>query len=210
MMRFQNALANARLTIQVLLLTIGLLFVSNLFLILCWHHAQSQLKIFIPPEIPSNGVTLKTETIPPATIFSFAYYIWQNINYWPANGTDDYKHNIESFSAYLTPHFKNELIKDYNERYNQGEIQERLRTLQGVNGSAFNVMDVEFLGHDTWIVHLHLRLTEHMNMNANQVKDTAIDYAIRVVRYDVNSKANVWGLALDGFAEEPQRKTTFV
>lgn len=205
MTRFQNVLENARLTIQVLAVSLTLSFIINLLLIGGWHSAQQKIEVHLPPQIPTDGLTLKANVYPPATIYSFAYYIWQGINYWPNNGTQDYKQNIQQFSPFLTPKFKSFLIHDYNERFNQGELQARLRTLQGMNGSAFSLQDVESRGHDTWLVHLHLRLTEHMNMNGNQVKDTAIDYLLRVVRYSTNANANPWGLALDGFEESPKR-----
>lgn len=85
-----------------------------------------------------------------------------------------------------------------------------MRTLQGLNGSSFSPNDVDYIGHSTWIVHLHMRLIEHMNMNGNQVKDVAIDYAIRVVKYNVDANKNQWGLAVDGFTEDPQRVRTYV
>jgi len=209
-MRFQNALENARLAIQILLLALGLFFVSNLFLIASWHSAQSKMQVYIPPQIPVDGMTLRSGEYPSTTVFSFAYYIWQSINNWSANGTQDYKQAIQQFSPFLTPRFKAFLIRDYNQRFNQGEIQERLRMLQGLNGTAFESKEVEYLGHDTWVVHLHMRLSEHMSINGNQVKDVAIDYSIRVVKYNVNAKTNPWGLALDGFVENPERQQTYI
>jgi integrating conjugative element protein (TIGR03746 family) len=209
-MRFQNALENARLSIQIAIVALGLFFISNLFLIISLHNAQSKMEIHIPPQIPADGITLHAGEEPASTVFSFAYYIWQSLNSWPANGSQDYKNNIQQFSPYLTPRFKIFLIRDYNERFNQGEIQERIRTLQGLNGTAFSPADVDYIGHDTWIVHLQMRLTEHMNMNGNQVKDVAIDYAIRIVKYNVDANKNQWGLAVDGFAENPQRTQTYV
>jgi integrating conjugative element protein (TIGR03746 family) len=208
-MRFQNALENARLAIQLLILALGLLFISNIFLIIGWHGAQEKIEVHLPPQIPVDGLTLQAGQYPAASIYSFAYYIWQGINYWPNNGSSDYQKNIQQFTPLLTPAFKSFLVRDYNTRFNQGEIQDRLRTLQGVNGSALSVRDVEPLGHDTWLVHLPLRLTEHMNINGNQVKDTAIDYVLRVVRYPIDAKNNPWGLALDGFAQDPQRLQTY-
>lgn len=208
-MRFQNVLENARLAIQVLILGLIFSFIINLLLMLGWHNAQSKIEVHLPPQIPIDGLTIKQGDYPPVSIYSFAYYIWQSINYWPNNGSQDYKQAIEQYSPYLTPKFKSFLTRDYNQRFNQGEIQDRERTLQGVNGSAFNIDDVEAIGHDTWLVHLHLRLTEHMNINGSQVKDTAIDYVLRIVRYPVNAKANPWGLALDGFEEAPKRDQTF-
>ncbi len=209
-MRFQNVLENARLTIQVLVLCLSLLFILNLLLIIGWHGAQEKIEVHLPPQIPTDGITLQANSYPPATIYSFAFYIWQSINNWPNNGEQDYKQAIQQFSSFITPSFKSFLIRDYNARFNQGEIQDRMRTLQGVDGSAFTIKDVEALGHDTWLVHLHLRLTEHMNINGNQVKDTAIDYVLRVVRYQIDAKANPWGLALDGFAQDPQRLQTYI
>lgn len=208
-MKFQNVLENARLSIQILMLSLVLSFILNLLLIFGWHSAQTKIEVHLPPQIPADGLTLTANQYPPATIYSFAYYIWQSINNWPINGAQDYKQTIQQFSPYITPSFKSFLIHDYNDRFNQGEIQDRIRTLQGIDGSAFTVADVESMGHDTWLVHLHLRLSEHMNINGNQVKDTAIDYVIRVVRYQIDAKANPWGLALDGFAADPQRVQTY-
>ena len=209
-MRFQNALENARVSIKILLIALCFSFIINLCLMLGWHRSQQKIEVYIPPQIPTTGLVQKANEVLPTTVYSFAYYIWQSINYWPQNGAEDYKKSIEQFSAFLTPRFKNFLIKDYNERFNQGELQERLRNLQGLNGTAFEAKDVEYIGHDTWLVHLHLRLNEHMNMNANQVKDVAIDYTLRIVRYEVNSKINPWGLAIDGFVTNPQRIQTFI
>lgn len=209
-MRFQDALANARLAIQISLIALSILFILNMGLIIGWHNAQQKITVYIPPQIPSSGLKQKANQIPTATIYSFAFYIWQNINYWPTNGSQDYKTAIEQFSPYLTPKFKNFLIRDYNERLNQGELQNRLRNLQGLNGSSFEIKDVEAVGHDTWLVHLHMRLAEHMNMNGNAVKEIAIDYNLRVVGFDTNSNRNPWGLALDGFEQSPQRQQTYI
>lgn len=209
-MRFQNVLENARLTIQVLVLGLVLLFILNVFLIFGWHGAQKRIEVHLPPQIPADGLTLSANQYPPATIYSFAFYVWQSLNNWPNNGTADYKNAIQQFAPFLTPSFKSELIRDYNNRYNQGEIQDRQRSLQGANGSAFTPVDIEAVGNDTWLVHLHLRLTEHMDINGNQVKDVTIDYVLRVVRYQVDAKANPWGLALDGFAEDPKRNSSYV
>ncbi len=55
-----------------------------------------------------------------------------------------------------------------------------------------------------------MRLSEHININSNEVKDVAIEYVLRVVRYDVVAKANPRGLALDGFITNSQRGLTYV
>lgn len=208
-MRFQNALENARLTMQALVFSLLLSFLLNIFLIIGWDSTQKKIEVHLPPEIPVSGLTLQANSYPPSSVYSFAYYIWQSINNWPRDGKVDYQKSINAFSPFLTPRFEQFLIRDYNQRLNEGEIQDRTRTLQGLNGSAFSVSDVKAIGHHTWLVHLHFRLTEQMNINANKVKDAAIDYVIRVVRYEIDAKSNPWGLALDGFEEDPKRITTY-
>lgn len=209
-MRFQHALANAWLSIKILWIALGALVLINLALIIGWHQAQKSIRVYIPPQIPVSGITQSASHIPLSSIYSFAFYIWQGINYWPENGLTDYKKNIDQFSPFLTPKFKQALLRDVQERQAHGELQDRLRHLQGANGSTFEVKDIESLGHDTWIVHLHMRLSEHMNMNGNAVKDVVLNYSLRVVCYDINPQKNPWGLALDGFVENPERIHTYI
>jgi integrating conjugative element protein (TIGR03746 family) len=209
-MRFTNALEQSKWHIVSLYAVILLLFILAIGLIIGWHSTQSEITIHYPPEIPTNGLTIKAHDYPKARIFSFAFYAWQSINDWQADGVKDYQNNIKNFSSYLTPRFKNYLINDYNQRYNSGEIQSRLRTMQGMNGTAFDFKNVMYLGHGTWLVHLNMRLIERMNNNSKRVKDVEVDYTLRVVRYQINATKNQWGLALDGFATNPKRIKTFV
>ena len=209
-MRFINALENARLTLKVLASAFIASFIINLLLMIGWYHAQSKVTIFLPPQIPQTGITLNSGEYPETMVYSFAYYVWQSINHWPTNGATDYKQNLEQFSPYLTPRFKSFLVRDYNERLNQGELQDRIRTLSGTNGVAFDRADVELQSNGVWVVHLKMRISEHMNANSNEVKNVDIDYTLRIVRYETDAKANPWGLALDGFVTEPARIQTYL
>src|SRR5687768_2739742 len=75
---------------------IVLLFVLCIFTLIGWTTSPSRLTVYIPPDI-SNGATLKAGTIPNPLIYSFAYEVWQEINYWPQDGTQDYKNNIHTY-----------------------------------------------------------------------------------------------------------------
>ena len=209
-MKFQNALENARLSLKILAAAFITSFILNVLLVIGWHGAQSKVNVYIPPQIPQSGITLQAGEYPATTIYSFAYYVWQSINHWPSNGTEDYKQAIQQFSPFLTPRFKNFLIRDYNERLNQSELQERIRTLSGLNGAVFDKADVQAISPGVWNVHLKMRLSEHMNINGNQVKDVTIEYTLRIVRYDIDAKSNPWGLAIDGFINNPQRIQTYI
>ena len=207
-MKFQDALEQAKWHIKTLYGVLSLFFVMILLLIGCWYMSDTNRSVYIPPEIPIDGITQTAGNVPVSTVYSFAYYIWQGLNNWPSNGAEDYQTAIHQFSPFLTPRFKVSLIQDYNNRLNGGEIQDRVIVMQGLFGSSFSPQDVQALGHGTWIVHLTLHLTESMNMNGNTVKDIDVNYALRVVSFPANAKTNPWGLALDGFEENPVRTKT--
>ncbi len=208
-MRFQDALESARLTLRALVLAIVVLFISNLGLIAALSHMQSKVKIYVPPQIPASGVTMTAGEVPDSTVYSFAYWAWQSINYWPKNGATDYAKAIQNFTPYLTPSFETMLMQDANSRYSTGEIQDRIRTMTGIDGAQFQDADVKPLGHGAWLVHLDMRLTERMNTDGSVVKDTEISYVIKVVEYNVDQQQNRYGLALAGFGSDPQRIKTF-
>jgi len=209
-MKFQDALENSRSLINTLLLVIALLFCSNIALIWALHETQSTVRVYIPPRVPASGITTTSGQVPKSTVFSFAYWVWQSINYWPKNGANDYTHNIKSFLPYLTPKFQVFLENDDNTRFSNDEVQDRIRTMMGVNGSSFSPADVEYVGHGTWLVHLTMRLTERMNTDGSVIKDAEISYELRVVKYNADPKSNPYGLALAGFAVSPKRIKTYV
>lgn len=173
-------------------------------------YSQSKIKIEIPPQIPESGLTLTQGEIPKTTIYSFAFYVWQSLNHWPKNGIQDYKKQINQFSPFLTPGFRLKLVNNYNHLLNQGEFQDRIRLMQGTNGSGYAPDAVKYIGHGTWIVHLKMRLTEMIASNAKVVKDTQILYTLKIVRFNVDSKQNPWGLAIAGFEVSPSRIQTII
>ena len=40
---------------------------------------------------------LKSEAFPEPLIYSFAYEIWQELNYWPDENGEDYQKNIRTY-----------------------------------------------------------------------------------------------------------------
>lgn len=168
------------------------------------------MRVYIPPKIPSSGLTTTSKAVPLATVYGFAFYVWQSVNHWENDGLQNYKQQITQYSPYFTPTFKNSLIQNYNNLLNQGELQDRIRIMQGMSGSEYSPLDVKYIGHDTWIVYLKMRLTEMINSNGKIVKDVQMYYTLKVVRYDVDPNSNHWGLAIAGFAASPARIKTIV
>lgn len=171
-----------------------------------WMTAPSRMTVYIPPDI-TNGATLKAGAIPNPLIYSFAYEIWQEINYWPHDGTQDYLNNLHTYWSYLTPSFKAELLQDQEDLKTSGQVQ-RQRYLQGMEGAAYDATNVKKLSDNTWEVDLKMRLTEYKN---NQpVKDVEILYPLKLVRAHISQQDNPYGLQLAGFVSEPIRLKTYI
>ena len=94
------------------------------------------MRIYIPPDI-SNGATFKVNEIPNPLIYSFAYELWQEINYWPEESGQNYAKNLKTYAAYLTPDFQQSLLQELTELKAAGQIQ-RQRFIQGVSGAAYD------------------------------------------------------------------------
>jgi integrating conjugative element protein (TIGR03746 family) len=171
-----------------------------------WMHSPSKMTVYIPPDI-SNGATLKAGEIPAPLIYSFAYEVWQEINYWPTDGSNDYQNNLRGYWSYLTPSFKSDLLQDYNDLKSAGQVQ-RQRYMQGIAGAAYDSSLIKKISDNTWEVDLKMRLTEYKN--SQPVKDVEILYPIKVTRLDVSQRYNPYGLALAGFAYEPVRLKTYI
>jgi integrating conjugative element protein (TIGR03746 family) len=183
---------------------IGLLFVLSLVLAAGWMTAPSHFRIYIPPDI-SNGATIKINEVPNPLIYSFAYELWQEMNYWPQDGSQDYGKNLTVYAAYLTPDFQQALRQELVDLKAAGQLQ-RQRFMQGISGAAYDAGNVKKISRDTWEVDLHVRLMEFKN---NQpVKDIDMFYPLKITRREVSHQDNPYGLALAGFMSAPVREKT--
>ena len=209
-MRFLNAVEQAKWHIKTLWKGLAILALLNAFTLFGWMHAQSKIRIAIPPQIPQSGLIIQQGQVPKSTVYSFAYYIWQSVNHWQKNGLMDYKKTIETFSPFLTPRFKLSLIRNYNNLLSEGELQDRIRLLSGLANHAFKSTAVKSLGAHTWQVTLRFHLTEMINSNVKVVKDVDMEYVLRIVTQDADASANPWGLMIDGYSKSPRRLTTHI
>ena len=140
-------------------------------------------------------------------IYSFCYEIWQGINYWPEDGTQDYPKNVRTYAAYLTPKFQAELLHDFEELKTAGQVQ-RQRALHGMTSMTFDAASVKKLDANTWEVNINMRLVEYRNHQI--VKDIEMRYPLKVIRWDISSQHNPYGLAIDGYVSAPIRVKTNV
>lgn len=202
MSQFKHALAARDAHIKTLRLIVCLMLLLISALWYGWQSAPRHLTIHNPPDLRA-GSTRPFWEIPPGQVYAFSFYIFQQLNRWPVNGEEDYQRNLSALSAYLTPACHSQLEQDFQNRRNAGELRDRVRGVYEIPGRGFSNQRVEVLSRDSWIVNLDLTVDEYYQ--AEPVKRALVRYPLRVVRYDVDSEKNPWGLALDCFAKQPQK-----
>ena len=203
MRRYRAEIDNVRAHLRSLWAVIGIQCLVILGLWYGWSQAPKALTVHVPPDL-RTGATLSVNEVPPANVYAFAFYIFQQLNRWPEDGAKDYGKAIYRISAYVTPGFQAELMADLALKGRKGELAYRVRGVQEVPGHGFEDRRVAVLAPGVWVVWLDLDLFE--SVKGMTVKKTAIRYPLRVVSLAVDPEANPWGLALDGYAGEgPQR-----
>jgi integrating conjugative element protein (TIGR03746 family) len=199
MQRYRYEIDNVRSHLRSLWLVIGLLLAVICGFWIAWMRMPSSITVHIPPDLRA-GAVLDLHEVPRANVYTFALYVFQQLNRWPDDGAEDYGKAIFRIAPYLTPNFREVLISDMQTKASQGELANRVRSLQAIPGSGFEGRRVDIVSNDVWVVWLDLELNE--SVKGMPVKRTAIRYPLRVVRYPVDAETNPWGLALDGFASD--------
>jgi integrating conjugative element protein (TIGR03746 family) len=199
MQRYRYEIDNVRSHLRSLWVVIGLLLAVIFGFWIAWMRMPSAITVHIPPDLRA-GAVLDLNEVPRANVYTFALYVFQQLNRWPEDGAEDYGKAIFRIAPYLTPNFREVLITDMQTKARQGELASRVRSLQAIPGSGFEGRRVDIVSSDVWVVWLDLELNE--SVKGMPVKRTVIRYPLRVVRYPVDAETNPWGLALDGFADD--------
>ncbi|OLU25507.1 integrating conjugative element protein [Pseudomonas sp. PA15(2017)] len=178
------------------------LFGACLLLGLGWYSAPKSLTIHNPPDLRS-GSTRAWWEVPPSTVYGFAYYIFQQLNRWPKDGSVEYERNIYNLQHFLTSSCRTFLENDFGQRKAANELKNRERSVYEIPGRGFKNSRVDVESRDSWVVYLDLVTDEHYL--SESVKSTLVRYPIRVIRNDIDPELNPWGLQLDCYAQVPQR-----
>ena len=203
MRKYRHEIDNVRAHVRSLWIVIGFEIVTIMVLGFTLIKAQDDVVVHLPPDLRS-GATLVPGQIHPANVYAFAFYIFQQLNRWPENGSEDFGKAIFSLSAYLTPKYRAALQKELELKGRRGELIHRVRGMQERPGHSFDELRVQVLNERTWVVWLDLELQE--SVKGMSIKRTLIRYPLRVVRYAVDPEKNPWQLALDGFSDEGPRR----
>jgi len=132
--RYRFEIDNVRAHVRSLWIVIALqsLIIAGLWI--GWSQAPKQLTLHIPPDLRS-GAVLKVNEVPPANVYAFAFYIFQQLNRWPDDGAHDYGKAIFRVAPYLTEPYRAELIAGLDTKAHQGELAARVRGVQEIPSS---------------------------------------------------------------------------
>ena len=205
MSRFRKIVDQQSAHIATLRALIVALLALNAVLSYGWYTAPRDLTVHIPPDLRSGSIR-SVGDVPPQSVYAFGFYIFQQLNHWPVDGEKDYWNRIHSLTAYLTPEFVDELKADFEAKKTRHELQSRQRSVNEVPGRAYETSRVKIESSDSWIVYLDLQVIE--TVGGQTIKNTALRYPLKIVRYDVNPELNPFGLALAGFETVPDRLLT--
>lgn len=166
-----------------------------------WSEAPKRIKVDIPPDLrtgSSRGIGERH----PYNVYGFGLYIWQQVNNWPVSGDKDYSANINKLSCYLTPRFQEFLRSDMDQKARRAELA-RTRHLQEMYDRPYEPKRVWVESAESWVTYYDVSIKE--TYRGETVKDIYVRYPLRIVRWDTDSECNPWGLAIDGYYEEPTR-----
>lgn len=156
-------------------------------------HLEDVRRIYIPPDLTKGAIT-QFESVPPPVVYTFAYYIWQQLHRWKEDGQKDYPEQIYQLQAFLTPGCMNALQEDMNNRRSKDELRSRVRSVQELMGHGYVPARVLQQSSESWLTWLDLTVRE--TIGTHPVKDVNVRYQLRIVRYDVDKEINPWGLAI--------------
>lgn len=198
--QYLDALASERSHNRRLLgLNLTLAVVAVIGMALLWAQPR-QLDLHLNPDLRAGervSVNHGTAPIPNPNVYSFAYYVWQQVNRWQADGHADYGKQVYDFQPYLTPRCQAQLQADMEMRNRAGELRMRTRQIGEIPGLGFADNRVIGEGPSAWTVLLDMQVQETFRGQA--IKETFVRYPVRVVRYDVDRQRNPFKLAVDCF-----------
>ena len=171
MSRFRHALQDRDQHIRSLRIISAVLAGFLLLACIGWMTAPSRLTIHNPPDLRS-GSTRPWWEVPPSTVYSFAFYIFQQLNAWPKNGEVDYPAKIHALSAYLTPSCRELMENDARRRKDAGELLDRVRVVyeipeHGYGGRYTKIRSPYRAGITGWYVWTWWRMSIFMPSRSN-------------------------------------------
>lgn len=192
----RNALSSRDSHIWTLRLIIGggILVISGLIFTI--YSKQNSFNCWVPPDL-SQGAKIKPGEILQPSAYTFAQYIWRELNTWPTSGRTDYREKIDALKCYVSEDF----MRWLNTNYNQKLGSELDRTREVILRLNYDAAMSQPLGGNTFKVTLEMQVIERVN--SAEVKNIVIRYPLRVT--PDGRTCNPMGMRIEGFAGQPER-----
>ncbi len=203
--RFRSALGGRDAHIRSLRVGLALMTGVALFCAYGWLQAGKDFTVHNPPDF-SVGSTRPWWEVPKPNVYDFAVNLFGLINRWQSDGSQNYAENLHRYYYYLTPQCNKILQQDERNKQGGGELSGRTRSLAPIPGYGFDDWRVTVHSKDSWTVQADFELKEYVGDTL--VKHNYTRWPLRVVRYDVDTEQNPWGLAIDCF-DGPAKEIQF-
>jgi integrating conjugative element protein (TIGR03746 family) len=201
MSEYNNQLAAKDDTIKVLKQALMIMSVFIMALLIAVIVMPKRITVHIPPDL-SGAVTTGITDIPDPSVYTFAFYIFQQLNRWPVNGGEDYEQRIHNLKNYMTPACFQNRLDDLDKKRRERELNERERAIWEIAGRGYGQHRVIKESDSSWLVSMVVEL--RVTLLGELVKDRLVNYPVRFVRYRVDYELNPFQLALDCFSGIPR------
>ena len=174
-----------------------LLIIGGLFITLM--SAPKHMEFWLAPNLTANGGLMTSGEVPDEYVHGFVSTLLPTLNTWSTLGKTEFTQNLQGFYYYFTPRH-HQLMQETLAAYQDAQLFNRTQI-----ASLYRFMepgDIQRIGHDTWEVHILLRITQRLNDNSPMViADKVVDYHVRVVKVTTSKLQNPFQLALDGYTQ---------
>lgn len=184
---------------KILLLSIVVMLVTNIFLSIGLYQAPNKVKIFVTPSLVSQGGEVSKNVVPKSSIYSFVSTLFPMINMWSGDDTNEHLITLHKYKNYLSPLYFRESIEQEKNMKLLGFLKnEQIASLY----QSLDDDNVEEIGPNKWSVLIKLRLTQRLNNTSKLViSDKVILYKVRVSRVSYSKELNPFELVIDGYVE---------
>jgi len=177
-------------------------FVIVLGLITALSTMPKRYEFWLTPTMAANGGLFKEGEVPNEYIQGFVATLLPSLNTWSKSGSHEFSKNMQSYRYYFTPRHQ-QLMEKTRLAYRDTQLFNRTQI-----ASLYQFMsaeDVKQIGHNTWEVHLKMRITQRLKDTSQMViTDKVVDYHLRVVKVTLSRLQNPFQLALDGYTAPEQ------
>jgi len=206
-MSFKNEKANLHATIRYFVLLNVAMAAALVFSLSFNFKLYQGLAITVPPDL-RTGALIKPGEKQPEDVFAFTATVFQAVQNWRTNGFEDYPRNIENTAPFITNDFRNTLLRDFERKRSEGELQGIARQLALPAEYMFGSNTIEVINSNEWLVKIPMEVKEYVD--GQLVKDIEVLYSLIVRRVRTDVTRNAHQIAIDRFYEPPIRTKDFL